>query len=226
MQESPTKDMKFDVCSIPFERPKKILSKPGTAEKHVHITVLDTYPALKMIKSFPLYSEESSYGLKRDLVIRYIILLYSEDSILSKKPLAPLEERKFRALDLAGFERSSLNGDYHEDIVESLLLLNDDIVVDMVMDYLQYLHNDIWTEINIISQELEEYRRIRMSPVSAEHDKDLIVAIEKKDKLRLSSETMVKQLKEYQDIFYGDNLDLKAKSKKKRKTLESRAKNQ
>lgn len=229
MQESPTKEMKFDVSevNIPFERPKaKLIVKPGEQAKHVYTTVLEAYPTLKSIKSFPMYNEESTVKLEQDKVIRYIIMLYSEDSILNKKPLAPLEDRKLQALEASGFKRSKFNDEYDETVLDSLCLLNEDIVVEMVMQYLQYLHSDIWTEINIIAQELEEYRRIRITPVSADADKDLITAIEKKDKLRVSCSVMVKQLKEFTDIFYGDNQDLKAKSKKKRVTLESIANSQ
>ncbi len=228
MKESPTSEMRFDVCAIMHSEDKKpptlIIPKEGI--EHVHTKVLDKYPQLKSIKSFTEYKGISKGGLDSDKVIRYIIILYSEDSPLSKKPLPPLEERKYRAADLAGFKRDKKTDDFNENIVEQLFLLGDDEVIDMAMGYLQYLHSDLWIEINIIAQELEEYRRIRITPVNADADKDLLTAIEKKDKLRVSSGNMVKQLKEYTDIFYGDSLDLKSKSQKKRSTLESRAHSQ
>ncbi len=209
MQESPTKESRFDVCAIPDGE-----------------NVLHNIPQLKKVKAFVDYKGSTKGGLNQDKVIKYIVLLYSDDSPLSKKPLAPLEDRKYHAADMAGFKREKKTEDFREKIIEQLFLLNDEDVVNMVIEYLTMLHNDVWSEIVITQQELEEYRRIRIAPVSAQYDKDLIMAIEKKDKLRASCDDMIKKLKEYTDIFYGDHNDLKSKSKKQRITLESKAKSQ
>jgi hypothetical protein len=228
---SPTEGMKYDVCSIPEERIEK--KKKGVptlmTNKPVEIretTVFGRYPDLRRVEAFVEYPENSSEHLNKEKVLKYIIILYSEDSVLNKDMRqATLEEKMYQAAEYAGFKQMSV-GDYSDEIKSKLFLLTDPSILNAIHGYLEFQYSDIWSEMVIIDHELMEYRRIRMAPVTDTKDKDVIAAVEKKDKLRASCLEMIKQKEAYEKVFYGDDTNLKSKAKKKRVTLEDRARKQ
>lgn len=189
--DSPSKNMRFDVCAV--EEGQDVLH-------HV--------PELRRIQSFLDYPGTPGGELNRDNVIKYIVILYSEDSFLNVKPATALEERKLMAADAAGFERNKKN-EFNTDVVEKLFNLRSIHVVQVAVDYLIFQKKHLWTEITTTEQEYEEFIRLRMDPVSSDSDKDTLMAAEKKDKLRTSCKSMRKDLDSLYHEFFTDNTDLK-----------------
>jgi hypothetical protein len=194
---SPTESMKYDVCAITGD-------------------VLNAIPTLDSMSSFKAYPGSTRGELNRDSVVKYVVLMYSQDSILNQKPPIDLPERKLKAAELAGFERGS-SGSFRKSIVDKLFNLKSNYVLDMVFDYLKHQNNHIWTEICTNEQELDEYTRRRLTPVSDEKDKDEMAALEKKDKFRASCKAIIKDLDEYYSRFFQDHEDVKEKVKSEKK---------
>lgn len=188
---SPTQSMRFDVLSVPQGQ-----------------NVLHNFPDLKRIESFVEYPGSQGGELNQDLTIKYVVLLYSEDSILNKKPAIELSERKLMAAEYAGFERDKRN-EFNAEVTQKLFNINSRYVLSMIVDYLIFQKKHLWTEIVTLEQEYEEYIRLRMDPVSAEHDKDTLMAAEKKDKLRAACKGMRKDLDHFYKEFFTDNSDVK-----------------
>ena len=208
MADSITKGMRFDVAAI----------KEGE-------DVLFNIPELKRIESWNNYPGTPGGELNKDMVVRYMIYMYSVDSILVKKnpPLA-LSERKMRAAELAGFERDK-KGKFNHNIEFKLFDTCSEWVVDMIVDYLIFQKHHVWTEICTTEQEYAEYIKLRFAPVEDEKDKDTLLAAEKKNKLRDSCKSMIKDLESYYIEFFKDNSDVKSKADKAvRTTLENLAK--
>ena len=77
--------------------------------------------------------------------VKYIILLYSKDSFLNKKPMRPLEERQHKAAHIAGFPK---DGDkYHSQIRHVLFDLTSEQIFEFVFNYLIYQNDYVWSEI-------------------------------------------------------------------------------
>jgi hypothetical protein len=127
---------------------------------------------------------------------------------LNQRPPIELPERKMRAAELAGFERGK-SGSFRKNVIDHLFNLENDQILDMVFDYLKHQNNHIWTEIQTTEQSLDEYTKLRLSPVSDDKDKDTLTAAEKKEKLRTFCNAMIKDLKDYYEEFFKDHDDVK-----------------
>lgn len=222
--ESLTAKMAFDVDSVSDNK-----------------DILTEMPKLKEFSSFKGYSGSMGGGMNRNRVIKYIVLMYSHDTVLNQRPPLELNDRKLRAAEIAGFEREK-SGKFRKIIVDQLFHLitpkkDDDesdvkkikyshSILDMVFEYLKAQKSHIWTEICTQEQELDEYIRLRLQPVSDDKDKDTLIALEKKDKLRASCKAMLKDLANYYKDFFADHDDVaeSVKEEKKYYTMETLAK--
>jgi hypothetical protein len=156
--------------------------------------------------------------------INYMVWLYSEDTILNTKPVEPLVDRKYKALDLAGFKMDQRTNDYSDRIKEELFDLLDEPFVDMVLRYLIFQKNDLWTEIVVTSEQHHEVTRLRLQPVSGKDSKQTMEAADTKKKLRLESKELLMDIKQYWDEFWEDHMDLKTKGQEKLyRSIEDRA---
>lgn len=206
MSNSPSFNMRFDICSIEDKK-----------------NVLYNFPELKEIESFRDYPGAAGGELNQDMVVKYVVILYSEDSFLNTRPAKELGDRKLMAAEAAGFPRNKQN-EFEEDVTTKLFNLSSFEVLRMAVDYLIFQKKHLWTEIVTTEQEYEEYIRLRLDPVSSEHDKDTLMAADKKSKLRSDCKMMLKDLKVMYKEMFTDNSDVEELHDIKDKaTLERRA---
>jgi len=220
-KESRTKSMQFDVDSVPDGE-----------------DIISRMKELEEIKAFTSYKGTLGGGIDRNKTVKYVVLMYSHDSIFNKKPAYEVSERQMRSADLAGFPRNR-NGEFDDKVIEKLFYLQDEEILNMIVEYLYYQRKPIWREIVTCEQELQEFTRLRMKPVdnvvikrgktetsqSTVSDKDIIAGAEKKDKLWKGCQDRVKYLKECYAEFFMDDAGLRNKIETAKPTsLESLAK--
>lgn len=151
-------------------------------------------------------------------LMRYIVILYSYDSFLNLRNPLPLSQRKQRALSFAGIEPS-------DDITNELLLLENDLILKMIQDFLIAQRNNLWTEIVTTEQQYEEAVRLRLQPIKkSDKDKDQLTAADLKKKLRIDCKEMQVDLDRFYKQFFLDHDDVKNKVREKATTLEAMAK--
>jgi hypothetical protein len=206
MNDSPTKNMRFDVLSVDEGQ-----------------NVLYNLPDLKRLDSFVEYPGSPGGELNQDKVIKYVVLLYSEDSILNKRPAIDLPDRKLMAAEYAGFERNK-NGEFEVDVVEKLFNLNSFETLRMIHEFLIFQKKHLWTEICTLEQEYDEFIRLRLEPVSDEKDNQTLAAAERKGKLRKDCKDIRTELISLYKEFFTDNSDVQELHHVKDKvSLEKRA---
>ncbi len=133
--------------------------------------------------------------------IKYIILLYSKDSFLNKKPMRPLEERQHRSAQIAEFEKT---GDkYHMQIRHALFELTSEQIFNFVFNYLVYQNDYIWSEICALEYQILENQKFRMSAT------DEMADMTKKAALTKHNKDFHLALKEYLNEFYGDHEEVR-----------------
>ena len=166
------------------------------------------------IEAFMKYVQDPEPGIPITPLLVYVVLLYSKDSFLNKKPIEDLRTRKPKAADYAGLVVT--------DQVRALVLsLGSEKVLDLIHGYLIHQNSILWTERCTLESQIEESHRIRLAPVSAEKDKDLLEAFNKKNSLTQHFSAWWSALKSYDAELFADHDDVKAAAKKKRITLES-----
>jgi len=148
--------------------------------------------------------------LKIDLysTLKYIVLLYSEDSILNVRPPMPLEERQIRALHLAKFTVRNASPD--ESVKRYLVDLGDRRLFEFIFEFLTKQKKFTWQEIITLETQILENQMLRLRPVDEESGKDELMAFEKKGKMTTMYKEWYSILKEFYDEFYGDNDNVRA----------------
>lgn len=141
-------------------------------------------------------------------VIRYIVILYSKDSFLNKKPMRPLTERQLKAAALAGFEKQR-DGEFHPQVRFSLFELGAEEIFDFVFGYLVYQKNYVWSEICTLEAQISENQRIRMRAIESDKDKDIMAAMDKKASLTKHYKEWHKSLEDNMNEFFGDHEEVK-----------------
>jgi DNA-binding protein Fis len=150
------------------------------------------YPKLKEI-----------VGSGDDKMLRYVILMYDVSSPL-RQHYPELGKRKEFAASIAGY-------DLMKDDVTSLFdfKLNDEPyeeLIDMIMKYLKYQNNWVWTMIVSNEQAFFEYNKRVMMPVEGNRDKDILQAINIKTQIMTSQDEIYQRLqKYYRDLSGGDD---------------------
>lgn len=182
--------------------------------------LLEVFEDLKSIESFRIYGGK----IKKNNLIRYIVILYSKDTFLNKRIPIPLAERKNQAAIFAGFTKDK-KGEFAKQITRDLFQLRNRSILDMIFGYLKFQNHVLWLEINATEQQYEEVVRLRMEPVTSKKDKDRLSAADTKKKLREECKSMVYDLKAYYKEFWGDHDEVKILVKKMASTLEDRAVN-
>lgn len=188
-QDSPTKNMRFDVLAHNIgDRQTDLLQK---------------IPELQRIESFRNYagSAHSKTGLHRDKLIAYVVIAYSHDSPLNTGVRDEWDVRMRKAAEYAGLLQSKPEADKTERLVYNL---ESEEIVQMVVEYLQYQSRDDWAEWCILQHELFENTTIRISPITAQSDKEMIQAQEKKATFRKDAKEIREQISEYELKIFGD----------------------
>ena len=167
-------------------------------------------PTIKNIfGEYECYSDlKFAMGLMTDLrmeeVVKYIVLLYSEDSILNTRPPMPLDERQARALELAGLKEISPENR------KALIELHNRPLFEFIFEYLTKQKKFVWQEIITLETQILENQKLRMRPVDADGSKDELSSFEKKGKMTIMYKQWYLALKESYDEFYGDNENVRA----------------
>lgn len=184
------------------------------------------YPKLCNIVNPNLDKDCNKVKSKIDKTIRYILLMYDVNSPL-RLYYPDLEQRKTAACDLAGFDVGS---DNMEEILEFKIRDGDTIspneeLLSMVMNYLKYQNNWVWTMIVSNSEAFYEYNKRVMMPVEGNRDKDILQAINIKTQIMQSQDDIYHRLQRYyKDISGGDPILEEEIKVRKRLTPESLAK--
>lgn len=154
--------------------------------------MLASYPKLKKI-----------FGSGEDMMIRYVILMYDVNSPL-RHHYPELGKRKEFAASIAGY-------DLLKDNVASLFefKLNDepyDELLNLIIKYLKYQNNWIWSMIVSNEQAFYEYNQRVMMPVEGNKDKDILQAISIKTHIMESQDEIYQRLqKYYRELSGGDD---------------------
>jgi len=179
-------------------------------------------PELAKLESFKNYPGTHGKELNADWVAKYVVLLYSEDSILNKRPMPPLKERKEQAATIAGFVKKSEN--WNKNIQNKLFNLESDYVVSMVFEFLIHQKNYIWTSICATEQTIDEYLKIAFTQIKKEDEGyNLMDAKRKKELMDLNKELIVDLDSYYKEFFKGHEEDA-SKLRRKRTRIEDLAK--
>lgn len=155
-------------------------------------TLTTVYPKLKEI-----------VGDCDDRLLRYVILMYDKNSPL-RHHYPELGKRKEFAASIAGY-------DLMKDDITALFdfKINDtpyEELLDMIIKYLKYQNNWVWSMIVSNEQAFYEYNRRVMMPVDGNRDKDILQAINIKTQIMTSQDEIYQRLqKYYRDLSGGDD---------------------
>jgi hypothetical protein len=111
------------------------------------------------IKCFADYNKNPESSLDKNSVMKYVILLYSKDSVLNRKPMPPLSERRERAATLSGLDPDDRS------VNEMVFDLLSEQIRDLILGYLIQQSQMIWTERCIVEAQIQENQKIRFKPI-------------------------------------------------------------
>lgn len=171
-------------------------------------------PKLTEIKCFNEYRSQPEDSISVEGVVKYVVLLYSKDSILNKKPLDDLKDRRIKAAKFADLELS-------DKTTFMVFDLESDKVRSLILNYLVHQNNSIWAERCVIEAQMEESQKIRMKPVDMDDDKGVMEAFNKKAALTDHYKKWHQTIKEYDSEIFGSVSEDKDRIIRKRTTLES-----
>jgi len=129
--------------------------------------LLRVWPGICDIRHFAEFLNEQRAADEDDRVpiretIVYVILLYSKDSFLNKKPVEDLQTRIAKAAKLAG-----LDGE-NESIQKAIFYLGNDYVRELVVEYLISQNVPNWSNRCALDAQMAENLRIRFKPIQSE----------------------------------------------------------
>ncbi len=219
MTQSPSASMQLDVLG----------AKPGE-------DLLEYCPRLKDIRCFVDYLKDPDPVIDKYKLIAYVVLLYSKDSILNRKPMEDLPNRRLKAARLAGLDAEN------EDVIHRVFELGQteekktktdengkeyiettykDRISDLVCSYIIYQGHYDWSDRVAIEAQMDENLRIRLKSIeSTKGDKDIIEASTKKYLLTDHFSEYKAKLKKLDSEIFTDHENVKEKTKRKRVTLE------
>lgn len=166
------------------------------------------------------------FGDFDDKTMRYVLLMYDYNSPL-RTHYTDLAKRKQFAADLAGFD---LAKDDLARLFEFRLIVEEEIVpneelLDLIIGYLKYQNNWVWSMIVSNSEAFYEYNRRVMMPVEGSRDKDILQAINIKTQIMQSQDEIYQRLqKYYRELSGGDDELEQELGNRKRLSPESLAK--
>lgn len=153
-----------------------------------------------------------------DKMARYVILMYDHLSPL-REHYPDLKKRKEFAASMAGYD---LNKDDVSCLYDFKIKEEDDYVpydelLDMILKYLRYQNNWIWSMIVSNEQAFYEYNRRVMMPVEGNRDKDILQAINIKTQVMESQDQIYQRLQKYYREFSAGDTDLESEIAKRKK---------
>lgn len=156
------------------------------------------YPKLKKI-----------LGDADDRMVRYVILMYDVSSPL-RQHYPELGKRKEFAASIAGYDMMK---DDVTCLFDFKIKVNDEYepyeeLLDVIIKYLKYQNNWVWTMIISNEQAFFEYNKRVMMPVEGNRDKDILQAINIKTQIMTSQDEIYQRLQKYYKDLSGGDSDL------------------
>lgn len=174
------------------------------------------YPKLKQI-----------VGSVDDRMLRYVLLMYDQNSPL-REYYPELGKRKSFSASIAGYDLDK------EDVTtlfdfkvknEADEYVPCEEMLELIMKYLKYQNNWVWSMIVSNEQAFYEFNQRVMMPVDGNKDKDILQAINIKTQIMQSQDDIAQRLKKYfRELSGGDEQLEDAVIKRKRLSPESQAK--
>lgn len=196
---------------------------------------------IREVPCFEAYRKDPDSSLDPSKVVKYVVLLYSRDSILNRRPMPPLTERREIAAGMSDLDPSN------QDVIDNLFDLYSEKIRDLIIDYLIHQNVILWTERCILEAQIQENQRIRLKPVQnksinkpkrkkkgeeeeedepslEDDDKYLIEASNKKFALTPHFDKYYELIKKYDLEIFQDHDNVKASATTRaRRTMESMA---
>ena len=166
------------------------------------------FPKLREIVKLQLDKEAEKVRSKLDKTVRYILLMYDVNSPM-RAYYPDLEQRKTAAADMAGFDWGvdSMEEIFEFKIRQEESIVPNDELLNMIMEFLKYQNNWVWTMIVSNSEAFYEYNRRVMMPVEGTRDKDILQAINIKTQIMSSQDDIYQRLQRYyRDLSGGDTV--------------------
>ena len=174
------------------------------------------YPKLKQI-----------VGSVDDKMLRYVLLMYDQQSPL-REYYPELGKRKNFAASIAGYD---LDKDDVTELFDFKIKNEEDeyvpceAMLELIMKYLKYQNNWIWSMIISNEQAFYEFNQRVMMPVDGSRDKDILQAVNIKTQIMQSQDDIAQRLKKYfRELSGGDEQLEDSIIKRKRLSPESQAK--
>jgi hypothetical protein len=147
-------------------------------------------------------------------LVKYIVYLYDEHSELAHEN-KDLQARKDAAATQAGYERvltskkADNEGKWPKHL-QDVMSIKDADTHAAIMAYFRLHRNEIWREINVCEQELDEFQSLRFASIGGKkgEEKDTIKAATEKDKLKDACDLRLKSLVTLRKQFYEDHTDV------------------
>lgn len=135
-------------------------------------------------------------------IIRYILFVYDKKSPFHKK-FNNISAKKQNAINFSGINES---------------LLKHDEVIEMIIDFLLYQNDKLWSVICTNENLFTEYMTVLNTKLeNFNSDKDIVETLTKKEKVRGFFEKLCSDLDVQYDTFYNGDKDLQEDTQKKRR---------
>lgn len=184
--------------------------------------VYDIAPEEDVLEKFPELAKykviAKSRAPQKNLLLRYIIFLYDPGSDLIRE-ISDLKSRKIHAAELAGFEKET-------DYLKAIFDCRDEGFLTLLDCFFKEIyHSRKYREWQTLSQELDEYTRLRWEQIDGKQGKkkgeesdeiDTYKAASEKTKLRQQCEEIHKSLDALEREIFGDHEEVKNIAQKTR----------
>lgn len=170
-------------------------------------SLVSEYPKLK-----------SLFGDFDDKMMRYIILMYDVNSPL-KDHYPDLAKRKEASATMSGYDllKDDVVKMFEFKIQDGEDYVPYDEMINLVINYLKYQNNWVWSMIVSNENAFYEYVRRVMMPVEGSRDKDILQAINIKTQVMESQDQIYQRLQRYYRELSGGDSDLQDEIVKRRK---------
>ena len=165
------------------------------------------YPKLKQILGEP-----------NDKMLRYVLLMYDMHSPL-REYYPEIFKRKQFAASIAGFD---LDKDDVTALFDFKIKDGDEEVpyeelLDLIIKYLKYQNNYVWSMIVGNEQAFYEFNKRVMLPVDGNRDKDILQAITIKTQIMTAQDEIVQRLQKYLRQLTGEDDQLEESITKRKR---------
>ena len=157
--------------------------------------LVSIYPKLK-----------SAMGKVDDRMMRYVLLMYDMKSPL-REFYPELDKRKQFAASMAGYDidTEDVTSLFDFKIKQDDEEVAYDELLNLIIKYLKYQNNYVWSMIVSNEQAFYEFNKRVMIPVDGARDKDILQAVDIKNKLMDAQDVIVQRLQKYLRELTGED---------------------